>query len=554
MKHLSTNNRAASEVIGAILIFALVVTALALVQVTAVPVWNQQTEFDHNERVVSGMTEFSDDIDRVATTGTGGSRSFELGVDYQSRPFLFNPSSPAGSIQTGDQQQIILDNVAADGPTGDYWTGEARQFTTTSIAYKPVYTEYQNAPTTVYAPPTLYNRFEGGDVVLASGQLIDDRQITLVTLDGELAHSTTGFLSVEMVPLSAPAQNIPVHAKIPEQDGDWEPIRLTIPTQLSVAEWEVRLSDQLYDAADPSSGNVLNISSAGADAVLLELRPNDGDGEPIPYSISMAHLGIEKGYDRSAGAAHYVTTDQETVVTVRPVEQHELTVQVRDRYNNPVTGERVTFSTQEGFLSTDTASDADELTVRTDRFGEATVQHQRNFVGSGTVDAVIGDEATDREQVVFTIATTDPDSQAPGEGTINQPAPLRLQEATAESECKPNQNKGCTVTVAFSQTGSGSITVEQARFAFYGSAGPGTDASQLPQTLEFPVNSTALEIRDAYKNVSTATIASGDDWEIDVLFRDGNNDRYPVQTSEFFVISIITDSGEFTYFVNPIGG
>lgn len=553
MNSLLSNNRAVSEVIGAILLFALVISALALVQATAVPTWNQQEEFEHSDRIVSELSQFSDDLERSATTGAGTTRSLDLGVEYQSRPFLFNPSSPAGNLQLVDGPAMVLGNVAADGETGDYWTGESREFPTAAIHYEPAYNEYRNAPTTVIESGTMYNRYGSVNVVLADGQVIEDRQITLRTMDGRMDYSTTGVQPVTVVPLSAPAQNIPVHAATPGPDSDWEPVTLTIPSGLSLAEWEARYADQFYDPTEPASGNVLDISAAGEGAVLIELRPVDDDGRPIVYSLSLAHLGIETGYDRQVSGAHYLTTEGPVTLTARPTEARDLTVQVRDRFNNPVTDERVSFSTRQGSLTARDGRFGAHVDVWTDRNGEATVAHQRVSVGTTTIEASIGDGTADRERVAFSFVSSDPDDRAPGEGTINQPSPLRLHDAFAESECKPNQDTGCTVHLEFSNLGSSSIDVEMGRFAFFGAAGPGVDSAQLPHTLEFPVNGTLLEIRDEYVNLAPTLIAPGADWDLDVLFRDGLGDRYEVETSEFFVISLIADGDEFTYFVNPIG-
>ncbi|WP_284009250.1 DUF7289 family protein [Haloarcula pelagica] len=233
---LCDDGRGQSAVIGFVLMFGLLILLMSVLQVSAVPAWNQGEEFAHSQQVRSELELLRDDVTTAAATGRVTSESVTLGLRYPRRPFLLNPADPAGRLNTTTPGAVELENLTASGETGDYWAGGTQRFETRHLVYRPQYNEYDNAPTTVLENSVLYDRYGERARPLTSERVVAGRRITLVMLNGSLSRSATTATDIELTPVSAPEQVTSV-----EGDG---PVRLRLPTRLDREAWNELLRDE----------------------------------------------------------------------------------------------------------------------------------------------------------------------------------------------------------------------------------------------------------------------------------------------------------------------
>ncbi|WP_158056135.1 hypothetical protein [Halorussus halophilus] len=330
---LRTDERGVTVQIGTVLLFAVLVVLLSTYQAQVVPQENSQVEFKHNQQVQNQLQDLRDELHRTAATDSGGSASIPLGTQYPVRALFVNPPSPSGTLRTtelGTDSKVSIENAVASGETRDYWDGSTQEFSTRGLSYEPNYHVYQNAPTTVYANGVLYNRFDSAKTVVAGQRLVKGNTLSLVTVDGTLSKSSSQSLSVSPTAVSASTRTIAVR-----ESGD--PIELTVPTELSATMWEETLLEDEFDGSDSDEDAYVQAveSVPGEDAVRIVL-------EPGTYELQLAKVGV--GNDVSGVEPHYVTDVSGDNTSVAENSTRKLVVEVRDRYNNPVTGARVNLS------------------------------------------------------------------------------------------------------------------------------------------------------------------------------------------------------------------
>jgi len=455
---LAGDRRAVSEVLGGILLFALLISVLVLVQANAVPVQNQQIEFEHNQRIQQDMLALDRAILQAATENVPSSAQLELSARYPSRFFLINPAEGSGSIETVGSGTVMLSNAVAPS-AGTYWDGSAKSFDTTVLRYRPNYNEYRNAPVTVYEHNTLVNEFEDEAIIpLDSGGFIQGDQLTILLIDGRLSTASAQTVAVEATPLSAPTQTTAI-----TNDGS-SGITVSLPTTLSEQQWETLLDDETV-AAGGNVTDVTVVTGAPMNTLTVTLAPGE-------YDLRMARVGVGSGTDRSVLGPHYLTAaDEGAAESLRPGETRALTVTVRDRFNNPQAG-AVTFETSGGsFRLADGATQPTSVTVATDEGGSASVTFvpdrsfqgttaitaSQDFDGSGVIEA--------RERAAFTVTvtsgTTGYDPNDPnGVAGVNPgtPGSVRLDGVALT---------GNTVTLDLHNTASVTREVARMRLAFY---------------------------------------------------------------------------------------
>ncbi|MCU4742311.1 DUF7289 family protein [Natronoglomus mannanivorans] len=384
----SDTDRAVSPVIGAILIFGLVLALLAILQMTAVPALNEQREFQHNDRVQTDIVGVGETIEQVAATGSKRTVSVETGLHYPPRMFFLNPPPVAGTVRTTDSAEIEIANARATGETGDYWDGGTRTFETRSLEYVPKYNEYSTAPVTVAEPWVVFNRFDDATLTVTEQDLVDGRRIDLVALEGERSVSRAGSAPIGVEPTSAPTRTITVRA-----DGD--PVTLTIPTRLGEEEWGDLLADELDPTGNPDTdGYVTEFDCRTAPpAPCEELTITLQQG--ATYELRLGAVAV--GSDVAAEEAAYLTDVDGNATAVPEGGRQRLVVEARDRFDNPVSGVRVNGNVGDGTVRavdpvTDTEGRATFVYEAPD-----TVDHSRTV----EVTTRFGDEP--REEVTFDV-------------------------------------------------------------------------------------------------------------------------------------------------------
>lgn len=202
-----------STVLGAVLIFGILVVAYSTYQGVVVPQQNEQAEIDHNERVQHQLLELRDTVLQTGATGTVQTQTLTLGATYPRRTVTANFATTGGVIGTikphpNGQNNITLNNLTAlNAETADYLNTSRRQlgYPQREIAHVPIYTYYQNAPSTTLSTGTVFNRFEDANLSIGDQVLINGNRITVVVLNGSLRKSKSGqgaTVSVETTPLS----------------------------------------------------------------------------------------------------------------------------------------------------------------------------------------------------------------------------------------------------------------------------------------------------------------------------------------------------------------
>ncbi|WP_134669890.1 hypothetical protein [Halorussus marinus] len=367
------DDRGVTVQIGAVLLFAILIVLVSTYQATVVPQQNEQVEYNHNQRVHGELQELRDEVYRAAATGTGGSATVSLGTRYPERALFVNPAPPSGRLATSADASLRIRNAAATGEVGDYWDGTARPYPTRGLTYEPRYSVYQDPPTTVYRNGVLYNRFADATVTLAGQRLVQGDRISVVTLDGTVSESTNGVASVNVRPVSATTRTVSVQNSAPDED-----LTIVVPTQLDAGEWEGLLEGELdEDGTDPDKHVSAVEPVAGEDAVRVVL-------EPGTYDLQMAEVGV--GSDASETSPTYAVDVDGDGAVVREDGTRRVVVEVRDEYNNHVSGVDVTVTTDpsKGRLYDAETGDESDQTVRTDSDGRATFVYEPTAAVTGT--------------------------------------------------------------------------------------------------------------------------------------------------------------------------
>lgn len=533
------DDRGVSEILGGIFVFALVITVLVLLQVWAVPAANQQIEFEHNQRVLGDFQQLGSEVDRAAGIGVSGSTTIEAGTRYPPRFLLLNPAPPAGTVET-TQRTVSLRNVQATNPeTGSkYLVGDTEySFSTRAVAYDPGYNEYGNPPTTRYEGWTLYNDFEGANRVYNRNGLLSERTVRLTMLDGNISRTTQSSITLPTSPISSSEDPVMVRGAGPNA-----PVTLLLETDLSAEEWTAMLD---------SERNFEGATQVDDQTVEIQLRYADDSGQPITYNLRMAKVGIGQG--TTDEGAHYLT-----VVGDEPdfdASGGSITVEVRDRFNNPVPGVNVTFSSADGvFLDPVVTSDDD---------GRATAEFRNpaseTVTVTATADVNEGDDGrqTERGRVVFNgIVVDDGIPTGDSEFNPNDDTSFTQQSATFRSTGM-GQTQQWFADVVFRNNDDEPRQITGIRVnAYISSTFSRGEQFTSPDTVRITSGGQNLPLADVQGRyvvhpVSNAEVDAGDLRTITFEFRSGS-ENLRADSGDFFVVSIrFADGSVGRYFIQP---
>jgi hypothetical protein len=387
--------------VGAVILFAFVILAITMYQVQVVPDQNKEIEFKHNEEVQDDIVSVRDAILSSSSTGTSPSETVKLGTTYPSRTIFVNPTPPTGRLETvGTTDRTInisIENATAiNDETFDYWNGSQRNFSTGFLVYTPRYTRYDNAPETTYENSVVVNRFEDGtELPLTEQSIIDGNEITLIALNGSLKKSGSQALSVPIKPLSVSTATVSISTT--ESTGN---LTLHLPTQLSNETWGELLE------SERSNGNVssyeVNENQGRPNVLTIRLSPGE-------YDLKLAKIGVGSASTADTNP-YYITRSGNGNPSMLADTSRTFTFEVRDRYNNPVSGVQVQ-------LDTNATEGLSSVSSRTDDDGRASVTFEApNIEGTYELVARIGEGDTAILNASVHISVTKP---AVGEGGNN---------------------------------------------------------------------------------------------------------------------------------------
>lgn len=329
--------------IGFILLFGILVLAFAGYQGYVVPDQNAGVEFDHNRDVQSQLQDARSTLLRAAGTGTRQSASVRLGTTYPSRLIALNPSPATGTLRTSESVWVNISGATANGETGDYWDGGEKTFRTRPVEYRPSYSLYEDPPTTGIEHSVLYNEFDDGTVIARSGQpLVSGRSLSFVFVDGNYSRSGSDSVDFDAHPVSTSANRVVVEAS--NSPGIKVDLRTGIPESVWVGEL---LADQI----DGATGEETSCEDVGTNADddperyvddceydettdpnTLTLILEDGE----TYTLQSAKVGVGSG--ATEPSATYVTDDEGDGATIPEGGEQRLVAEIRDEFDNPVSG------------------------------------------------------------------------------------------------------------------------------------------------------------------------------------------------------------------------
>jgi hypothetical protein len=554
-----TEERAVSELLGGIFLFALLLAVVVLAQVALVPTLNQQVEYEHSLRAQGDLQDLQSAVSRSVNTGGAETVPIEMGVTYPSRFLLLNPPPAAGELRTGDAlaDGVVLEHVAVpDAPdTDEYWRALAEHpYESRILGFAVDYNEFGSASEAVIEGAVMFQRHDAADVVSSRSALVDGRQINLVVLAGDLATSRTDELAVDVRAVSGPARTITV-------TDDGTPISVSVRTLLSQSAWVDRLGDEPYVDAigyDDPDGD-----AATANTLTVTLRPD------VTYSLRMGKVAVGGGVPREDVAYLTRPVDQTAVV---PATGGDLVSEVRDAFNNPVAGENVTYEFTgidgQATLSWGGESIDDvgqSLLVRSDADGRAAPRltgTASDVEVTATVEADGTAGTADYETVTFEVqigSGSNDDDEDDGDGNagdgdeINPNNPGSLVLVDALLNCAGNSQSNCdSADVEFENRGTAK-TIDEVRANFYQANDPGGSPTDFPATMVVDATSPdSFEIRGGYVDVDDIALAVGDQFTWQVSFEDYGGGTFDIQNGNAFVITILFDDGSrSTYFVAP---
>jgi hypothetical protein len=263
------NNRAVSEVLGAILLFGIVVLALGSYQAFVVPQQNAEIESNHDAQVSNEFAEIQPAISNAAASGRTRTTSVTLGTRYPVRAAALNPPTVTGQLSTGASGDLRVEHdsrIDACALTDD-------RPNTTSIRYNANYNELDNTGAMVYENGVTYRETDGGILQRTDQQLVDGSTIRLYPLVAE--QFSTGSSSSEQL------RFVPGETGVRTVDiDDGEELDITFPSRLDEDGWNEILGDTNdFDNVD---------DSASGDTVTVTLSPSSD----TTYTVRCTPVGI----------------------------------------------------------------------------------------------------------------------------------------------------------------------------------------------------------------------------------------------------------------------
>jgi hypothetical protein len=520
-------NRAQAIQVGAILLFGILILGISIYQATVVPQQNARVEFNAYQEATDDMVSVRDDVVTAGTEGASASTTVTTGATYPARSIFINPGAPAGTISTEGAPNVTVDGVRAVESEAEntqaFWNATNGTYATNRVTFTPSYNEFDGSPVTV-AGQGVYRLPDDRVLPISTGSSIRGNRITLVTVRGDLG-AAGGSVPVTADPVSTATRTVVV-------TGTGATFNVTVPTPIPASAWNDTVAPDVV--ANP---NVVTTTPVGDDSVRITF---DGSRQ---YELRLAAVELRAQSDASVverpGPEYVVPVTQNgTVVGGQPT---PVSVEVRDRYDNPVSGAEVNFTLVEG--SGQFAQGGTSRTVSTDGEGRATVAlvTGANFEGNLTVRAQ-GD--FDESGTIEPIERTDLGlSTGSGEGQpdINQETGgVSLSGATGTG----NGNPQGQVTVNFDITTDEPRNITDARIAFYY---PSSDRSPSEWEFSDPDRSQVYSIGDTEQPVTSPITLSKDGRDSIIIdFRDSKLDT----RDDFFILRVrYEDIGPATYYI-----
>jgi len=453
---LDSDDRGVSEVVGAILVFGVLVTLLGIIQAQAVPAQNQEVEFQHSLDVQGDLIRFQQTASDVAADGNERSVAFKSGTGYPSRLLFFNPPRVQGTVETSEQAEVTLGNVEATNAEVNNYFEDSNNgpgpnelaLDTRRLQYRVDYNELPSEPVSRYEYGLLYNYFEDEDEVIVqnNGNVIDETTINLRFLRGDYSETSSSEQSLSVQPISAPARSVRITG---ESSGN--PIEITLPTD----------NPDMWVNQYGGGANVNGIDTPPASPpgnVTIRL---DGDQT---YNLRMSALALESGVDEPD--PYYIVPTRNGVTNAAPSETASIQYEVRDEFNNPVADAEVEITNSSGNVVASGTTD-DEGQFSTTVTTAENEQFTAELIGTSATDADCS-QATDGRCVANFLV------QVPALN-LNPSAGVRITDSSNTSSSGLDATLAAlvgdpntvTVTFSLSDPSASPVNIEQIRINHY---------------------------------------------------------------------------------------
>ncbi|NHX35468.1 MULTISPECIES: Ig-like domain-containing protein [Halolamina] len=549
------DDRGQSIQVGAILLFGILIILLATFQATVIPEQNAAIEFDHSRAAQSDMQDLRNGL-LQASGGDAVPTRVNLGTTYPNRLFFINPPPAAGRLRTvGDEDptlNVTLANSSGAVTVGSdyenarkYWAsaGRAGVFNTSHIVYTPDYAQYDSPPTTVYENSLLYNRFSNGaNRTLSGQQLVQGTTVNLVALQGDLQASGTGAKTVEMTTISAATRTVTVRSEI----GD--PLNITITSALPASRWN---DDDLLGAqprATAFDDGDVTVDGETYHRVAIKLE----EGETYELRTSAVGVGAVPNDELVPDPAYLVVTEEFQPVANGSTDR--MTVEVRDRYNNPVTGAQVNVSVDGQYLNlSNRTATGDSVTFETNSEGRAEITYTgTNSTGSDSawLNASIGGEGYEYRNVTGIEVPKVIIGGGGGDGGGDGVNPAATGDLILDSESVTGGN---SVELVFNNTLDSQVNVSAARLNFYYCSKKNKCPSAADVTVGTDTRASNVQIGGNYETISPKIEVGPNDTGTTFTLEFDEDPADSGTNRDFFVLTLVfeTNGGtqQATYFV-----
>lgn len=531
-------NRAQAIQVGAILLFALLILGISIYQATVVPQQNARVEFNAYQGATDDMVSVRDDVVTAGTEGTAASTTVQSGATYPARSIFVNPGAPSGTVSTASAPNVTLSGVRPVGSeasnTRAFWNATSGTYETNRVTFTPSYNEFDGPPVGI-ADQGVYRLPNDRILPISAGSTISGNRITLVTVRGDLGAAGRS-VSVTADPVSTATRTVVV-------TGTGATFDVTVPTPIPASAWNDTVAPDVV--ANP---NVVTTTPVGDDSVRITFNGSR------QYELRLAAVELRAQSDSSTveqpdGSYLIGLTGNETISTNGT---SPLAVEVRDRYNNPVSGADVTFEVIDGDATF--AGGGTSRTVTTDGSGRAPVALRPGGSGTITVEATSdlngNGNIESYERTRFAVTATDGSTDDDGGAEEINPSgdgDVVLVDGVV--------NDDGDIEVDFDNRAGAERTITEARVSFYyrssqGNSqkgnGNGNTKNQPPEELRFENSGPNLPIPGELRSLDNPQTLPTGETTITLETKSGD-----AAIEDFFILTLkFQENGKrSTYFI-----
>jgi len=195
------NDKGISEIIGALLVFLILVVVLGSIQVYEVPKWNKELERQNFDIVTAEFIEMKSDLEDVSSQFVPRTSALHMGVKYPERFMLRNPGPAYGTLSTYPLNITV--NITLSDYSGGNITYNETKYTSNGIEYK--LNGLSNFPKLVYEHGLIITDFDRANLTDTTQSLLIGDEIFIPIVNGSsitLSSAQTESLNLKPLEMS----------------------------------------------------------------------------------------------------------------------------------------------------------------------------------------------------------------------------------------------------------------------------------------------------------------------------------------------------------------